>query len=77
MSEDVKQKLFKIFADFQNTYFTESKIQSTSGIGLGLNMSKILIKAMEGAIEINSHEGQGTEVLFRIRVNQEKCKSIH
>ena len=71
MSNQIKQKLFKIFANFSNN---EKGEIGTSGIGLGLSISKELIKALKGNIEIESELGKGTEVIFKIGVSQNICK---
>ena len=74
MSNQIKQKLFKIFANFSNS---EKGEIGTSGIGLGLSISKELIKAMKGNIEIESDLGKGTEVTFRVGVSQNICNKSH
>ena len=71
MSNQIRQKLFKIFANFSNNDKGEI---GTSGIGLGLSISKELIKALKGNIEIESELGKGTEVIFKIGVSQNLCK---
>lgn len=74
MKEEVKQQLFKIFADFTRT---EKGEITTSGIGLGLSISQQLVQSLKGSIKVESAENQGTEVQFRIRVKQEQCENIH
>ena len=49
----------------------------TSGIGLGLNMSYDLIEALEGTMNIESQEGEGTEVCFKIKVQTELQQREH
>ena len=64
----MKEQLFKTFANFTRT---EKGEITTSGIGLGLSLSQKLVDIMQGSINIDSAESVGTEVIFKIRVNEE------
>jgi signal transduction histidine kinase/CheY-like chemotaxis protein len=59
ISEEFKSKLFKPF---------HKEKPLSRGIGLGLNISKQIIDAMQGTITINSTKDNGTTVLFDIPV---------
>ncbi|CDW87830.1 pas pac sensor hybrid histidine kinase [Stylonychia lemnae] len=74
IKEDMKQRLFQVYKA-QDT--EEASIIGSSGVGLGLSISKDLILAMKGSVKIESQEGTGTEVTFRIKVQQESCLRNH
>ncbi len=59
--EDIRQKIFEPF------FTTKSRMGlKTGGLGLGLSVTKSLIKTMQGAIDFASEEEQGT--IFRIQL---------
>jgi signal transduction histidine kinase len=53
MNPLIREKLFKIFTNFQDG-LEDKPFNKTSGIGLGLSISKDLVKALEGSIKIES-----------------------
>eukprot|EP00347_Sterkiella_histriomuscorum_P020398 403337956 len=68
-----QKTLSNLFQIFNNAQINESGMIATSGIGLGLSMSKDLLQALNGKVSIESVKNQGTEVTFKIKVNQEQC----
>ncbi|MBQ3601936.1 MAG: response regulator [Lachnospiraceae bacterium] len=54
--EEDKERLFESF-----TRLEINKNYSVEGIGLGLNITKRLIDAMDGTMQVNSEYGKGTE----------------
>jgi len=56
-----EQNVEKVFDPF----FTTKK----NGIGLGLSISKVLLKKMKGDIKINSNKGEGTQVSILLPIN--------
>ena len=57
----IKEKyLAEIFKPF--TQQDPSTTRCYQGVGLGLSICKIIVKAMKGTINIESQEGQGTKV---------------
>ena len=65
------EKLFKLFALVQSN---SDKTITTSGIGLGLSVTKQLVEKLGGNINISTAPNQGTEVVFVIPF---KCKACH
>ena len=57
MDEDFQQRMFMPFERARNT--TDSKI---AGTGVGLPISKSLLEAMGGHIEVDSQPGCGTTI---------------
>lgn len=55
--------LFKIFGKIAQS----NKKINVEGSGLGLNISKKLVKALGGRIDLNSEEKKGTEVTFTVK----------
>eukprot|EP00347_Sterkiella_histriomuscorum_P018274 403346138 len=72
-----EQKLSNLFQIFGNYKKSQNGVIGTSGIGLGLSMSKDLAQALKGDVQITSQCGKGTKVIFKIRVQQEDCIKIH
>ena len=51
-------------------------VDSTSGIGVGLSNSKILVESMGGTIDLASEVGTGTSVRFSIDANATNDRSF-
>ena len=49
------------------------RVRRTEGTGLGMAITKYIVDAMEGTIEVNSVQGEGTE--FRITLDMEKAEA--
>lgn len=62
ISENEKEKMFKMFSQGDNSY---TKIYK--GLGLGLAISKKLTEAMNGEIGYESEEGKGSRFYFKIK----------
>jgi len=70
------ERLSKLFSPFEQG--DSSTNRKFGGTGLGLVISKALIKAMEGDISILSVQGQGTQITFEIKLLlSDKCSHHH
>lgn len=65
MSEEFKNKIFDSFAREDN-----KRVNKTEGTGLGMAITKYIVDAMHGKIEVDSQQGVGTE--FRVAIDMEK-----
>ena len=63
ISENKKAKLFKLFG-----FLKETSDQNTSGIGLGLMISKHITHQFDGNIEFESTLGVGTVFTFKLKL---------
>ncbi len=66
MSEEFQKTIFDTF-----TREKKSQVNRTEGTGLGMAITKYIVEAMKGTIELNSAPGEGTE--FRITLDMEKA----
>lgn len=66
MSKEFKDKIFESFMREDN-----GRIQKTEGAGLGMAITKYIIDAMNGIIEVESEQGRGTE--FHVMLDLEKA----
>ena len=66
MSEDFKRVVFEAFAREDR-----KRVQKTEGAGLGMAITKYIVDAMHGDIEVDSEQGKGTE--FRVTLDLEKA----
>lgn len=66
MSEEFKETLFDAFTREDN-----KRVHKTEGTGLGMAITKYIIDAMKGTIEVNSKQGEGTE--FHVTLDMEKA----
>lgn len=57
-------ELFQVI--FQPGFSTSREVTSVSGRGVGMDVVKRTIEGLRGAIEINSTEGQGTEITLKL-----------
>ena len=64
MSENVKSKLLKPL-----TRGETSQVCGVGGTGLGLVITQSLVEMMNGSIEVNSIQGQGTEVVLDLPIS--------
>ncbi len=64
MSEEFKAKVFDSFTREDNT-----RIHRTEGTGLGMAITKYIVDAMGGTIEVESQQGVGTE--FNVTLDME------
>lgn len=62
ISETDKDKLFKLFG------FIDKENLNTSGIGLGLVISQLIIKELGGVISFSSVEGKGSRFFFKLKI---------
>lgn len=65
MSEEFKNKIFDSFVREDN-----KRVNKTEGTGLGMAITKYIVDAMHGKIEVDSQQGVGTE--FRVAIDMEK-----
>lgn len=65
MSPEFKKTIFDAF-----TREDSKRVQKTEGTGLGMAITKYIVDAMGGTIEVNSHQGEGTE--FHVTLDLEK-----
>ncbi len=66
MSPQFKERIFDSFSRED-----DRRVQKTEGSGLGMAITKYIIDAMEGAIEVESEPDKGTE--FHVTVDLEKA----
>ncbi len=66
MSKEFKEHIFESFAREDNT-----RVQKTEGAGLGMAITKYLVDAMHGTIDVESELGVGTE--FHVTLDMEKA----
>ncbi len=66
MSPEFKEKIFESFMREDN-----KRVHHTEGSGLGMSITKYIIDAMGGSIEVESEQGKGSE--FRITIDMEKA----
>ncbi len=67
MSEEFKEKIFDSFTREDNT-----RIHRTEGTGLGMAITKYIVDAMGGTIQVESQQGVGTE--FNVTLDFEKAE---
>ncbi len=65
MSEEFKEHIFETFLREDN-----KRVQKTEGTGLGMAITKYIVDAMNGEIEVNSIQGVGTE--FNVTLDFER-----
>ncbi len=68
MSEEFRKKLFTAFEREDNR-----RVQKTQGTGLGLTITKYIVDAMGGSIDVESEAGVGSS--FHVTVDFEKVKT--
>lgn len=66
MSDEFKETIFDAF-----TREDSKRVQKTEGTGLGMAITKYIVDAMQGTIEVNSRQGEGTE--FHVALDLEKA----
>lgn len=66
MSEEFRQKIFETFSREDNM-----RVQKTEGTGLGMAITKCIVDAMKGTIEVKSRQGEGSE--FHVILDLEKA----
>ncbi len=66
MTPEFQKKIFESFSREDNT-----RVHKTEGTGLGMAISKYIIDAMEGTIEVHSEAGRGTE--FHVTLDLERA----
>ncbi len=68
ISPEFKDKIFESFMREDN-----ARIQKTEGTGLGMAITKHIIDALKGTIDVESEQGKGTE--FHITLDLEKAEA--
>lgn len=66
MSPEFKERIFDSFVREDN-----KRVHKTEGSGLGMAITKYIVDAMEGRIEVESEPGKGTE--FHVVIDMEKA----
>lgn len=69
MSQEFLKKIYDSYSRAD-----EARIHKTEGAGLGMAITKYIVDAMEGSIEVQSEIGKGTE--FRITFDVEKAAEM-
>lgn len=67
MSKEFKEKIFESF-----TREDSKRVHKTEGTGLGMAITKYIVDAMHGTIEVESKKGEGTE--FHVVLDLEKAQ---
>lgn len=67
MSEEFKKVVFESFAREDS-----KRVHKTEGTGLGMAITKYIVDAMHGTIEVESEQGKGTT--FRVTLDMEKAE---
>lgn len=65
MSDEFRKTIFDAF-----TREDSKRVQKTEGTGLGMAITKYIVDAMQGAVEVESKQGEGTE--FHVILDLEK-----
>lgn len=65
MSDEFRKTIFNAF-----TREDSKRVQKTEGTGLGMAITKYIVDAMQGTVEVNSKQGEGTE--FHVTLDLEK-----
>jgi signal transduction histidine kinase len=68
MTQDFQDRLFDAF-----TRADADRVQQAAGAGLGMTITKYIVDAMEGTIEVESAPGRGS--VFRVTVDLERIAS--
>lgn len=68
MSADFKDKIFESFVREDN-----KRVHKTEGSGLGMAITKYIVDAMKGTIEVESEQGKGSE--FHVTLDLEKAET--
>ena len=69
MSKEFQKKIFESFVREDNM-----RVHKTEGAGLGMAITKHIVEAMQGSIEVDSELGKGTE--FRVTLDLEKVEDM-
>ncbi len=69
MSEEFRAHMFDSFAREDNT-----RVHRTEGTGLGMTITKYIVDAMKGTMEVNSEQGKGTE--FFLTLDMERADTF-
>ena len=68
MSPEFKEKIFESFSREDS-----ARVHRTEGTGLGMAITKYIVDAMKGSIQVDSEQGKGTE--FRVTLDLEKAET--
>ena len=58
MTPDFQKTIFETFTREDNL-----RVQKTEGTGLGMAITKCIVDAMKGTIDVNSKKGEGSEFI--------------
>lgn len=74
MSEEFQSEIFESF-----TREDRKRVHKTEGTGLGMAITKYIVDAMGGSIEVKSKQGEGTEfhIILDFKIATEKEKDMH
>ncbi len=71
MSEEFRQKIFESF-----TREDSARVRKTQGTGLGMAITKYIVDAMGGTIEVNSEQGKGSEFHVTLDLEQSDIQEM-
>ena len=66
ISEANQQKLFRLFG-----YLDDTSEMNSQGVGLGLYITKMIVQAFDGTVDVKSKVGEGTDFSLTFKLSDQ------